>query len=163
MFFKPLEQRPRILVADDDQAIRKLLCTIIGREGLDADCAADGREAIDLLEQHEYAVILLDLMMPRMSGFDVIDYLKEHPSLNKPVVLVVTAFADQTFKDVDSDIVAGVLRKPFEIADIGNLIRLCVRSSDDRGVEQLRASEDPSIRDLAARPPYDPDGEGASN
>ncbi|HEX8153222.1 MAG TPA: hypothetical protein VF698_08865, partial [Thermoanaerobaculia bacterium] len=44
----------------------------------------------------------------------------------KPVILVVTAYADQKFKKVDPDIVAGVLRKPFEVADLGALVRLCV-------------------------------------
>ena len=43
----------RVLVADDDQAIRQLVCTIVKREGLEVDCAADGQEAIELLEQHE--------------------------------------------------------------------------------------------------------------
>ncbi len=120
----------RVLVADDDQAIRQLVCTILQREGLEVDCVADGQEAIEKLEQHEYAVILLDLMMPRVDGFGVAAYLKEHPPTNKPVVLVVSAYADQQFKQVDPDVVAGVLRKPFEVANVGSLVRLCVLGHD---------------------------------
>jgi len=120
----------RVLVADDDQAIRQLVCTILQREGLEVDCVADGQEAIEKLEQHDYAVILLDLMMPRVDGFGVAAYLKENPPANKPVVLVVSAYADQKFKEVDPDVVAGVLRKPFEVANIGSLVRLCVHGHD---------------------------------
>ena len=120
----------RVLVADDDQAIRQLVCTILQREGLEVDCVADGQEAIEKLEQHEYAVVLLDLMMPRVDGFGVAAYLKENPPTNKPVVLVISAYADQKFKQVDPDVVAGVLRKPFEVANIGSLVRLCVHGHD---------------------------------
>ena len=119
------EREARVLVADDDQSIRKLVCTIVKREGIRVDCVGDGVEAIDCLKKNEYAVILLDLMMPRLDGFGVIRYLKEHPPAVKPVVLVITAYADQKFKEVDPDIVAGVLRKPFEVADLGNIVRQC--------------------------------------
>ncbi len=136
-------QHPRVLVADDDQAIRQLVCTIVKREGLEIDCVADGAEAIDKLRQHEYAVVLVDLMMPRVDGFGVIDFMKSHPAAAKPVVLVITAYADQTFKEVDPNIVTGVIRKPFEIADLGNVVRLCVS-----GLEEARqpATEPSRIR-----------------
>jgi CheY-like chemotaxis protein len=116
----------RILAADDDASIRQLVCTIIRREHFEVDCAADGHEAIEFLRGHEYAVILLDLMMPRVDGFGVISWLRHNPPAIKPILLVVTAYADQKFKQVDPAIVAGVLRKPFEVADLGNLVRLCV-------------------------------------
>jgi adenylate cyclase len=119
-------ENARVLVADDDHSIRQLVCNIIRREGLEVDCVVDGTEAIQLLREHEYSVILLDLMMPRTDGFEVIEHLKEYPPAQKPVVLVITAYADQTFKKVDPEIVAGVLRKPFEVAELGSVIRNCV-------------------------------------
>jgi Response regulator containing CheY-like receiver, AAA-type ATPase, and DNA-binding domains len=125
------KKQTRVLVADDDQAIRKLVCTIIRREGLDVDCVADGADAIDMLREHDYAVLLIDLMMPRVDGFGVIEYLKSHPMPQKPVVLVITAYADQKFKEVDPAVVAGVVRKPFEVAGLGALVRLCVDGYDD--------------------------------
>ena len=134
----------RVLVADDDQAIRQLVCTIIKREGLEVDCAADGMEAIDFLRQHEYAVVLVDLMMPRVDGFGVIAHLRKHPPSYKPVVLVITAYADQKFKEVDPSIVTGVIRKPFEVADVGSIVRLCVSGF------QEAVSEEPSFDDERA-------------
>lgn len=120
----------RVLIADDDQSIRQLVCTIVQREGLQVDCVADGAEAIEKLRDHEYAVILLDLMMPHVDGFGVIAHLKENPPSHKPVILVISAYADQRFQQVDPNVVAGVLRKPFEVADLGSLVRLCVHGFD---------------------------------
>lgn len=142
---------PRILVADDDPSIRRLVTTIVRREQLIVDAAADGVEAIEHLQQHDYAVILLDLMMPRVDGFGVIEHLRLHPPALKPVVLVITAYADQKFKEVDPEIVAGVLRKPFEVADLGNLVRLCVHGLDAATQQELLAASDRSIRALAER------------
>jgi two-component system chemotaxis response regulator CheY len=122
---------PRILIADDDASIRQLLTTIVRRERLTVDAATDGEDAIHKLQEHEYSVILLDLMMPHVDGFGVIDYLRKHPPSMKPVVLVITAYADQKFKRVDPDVVAGVLRKPFEVAELGSLVRLCAAGFDD--------------------------------
>jgi len=116
--------RPRALVADDDPSIRQLLCTIVRRERFDVDSVADGAQAIEKLQQHEYDIILLDLMMPRVDGFDVIDYLKENPPTTKPVVLVITAYADQKFKEIDASVVAEVVPKPFEIAELARSLRV---------------------------------------
>ena len=121
---------PRVLIADDDPSIRQLVCTIMKRERLAVDCVADGSEAIEKLREREYSVILLDLMMPRVDGFGVVDWIRNHPPQHKPIILVVTAYADQTFKQIDPNLVAGVLRKPFEVADLGNLVRLCVHGFD---------------------------------
>jgi CheY-like chemotaxis protein len=150
---------PRILVADDDLSIRQLVCTIVKREGYEVDCVCDGEEAIEKLKTHEYAVILLDLMMPRLDGFGVIAYLKEHSPAHKPVVLVITAYADQSFKEVDPAIVSGVLRKPFEVADLGGVISLCVEGYGRTLHQDLRSSSDRSIRDIAWHAPHN-SGEG---
>jgi CheY-like chemotaxis protein len=149
MTLPAVETRQRVLVADDDQSIRQLVSTIVKREGLLVDAAADGAEAIEALKRHEYAVILLDLMMPRLDGFGVIAWLKENPPAVKPIILVITAYVDQRFKEVDPNLVSGILRKPFEIADLGNLIRLCVSGFNDELSQKLFLSKDRAIRDFA--------------
>ena len=161
--------KPRVLVADDDPSIRQLLCTIVRRERFEVDCVADGAEAIAKLRASEYAVILLDLMMPRVSGFDVIEHLKQHPPAVKPVILVISAYADQRFKEVDASIVAGVLRKPFEIADLGGIVRLCINGMDSEMTGQLYTSSDRTVRSFAqqqihgTRPKTSDEGESAPN
>jgi len=142
------EQRERVLVADDDQSIRQLVSTIVKRESFTVDAASDGLEAIECLKKNEYAVVLLDLMMPRLDGFGVIEWLKANPPLIKPIVIVITAYADQRFKEVDADFVAGVLRKPFEVAELGNLVRACVIGFTEEVTQKLSFSKDRAIRDF---------------
>src|SRR2546430_4339597 len=145
----------RVLVADDDHSIRQLLTTIIQREGFAVDAVADGVEAIERLKEHDYTVVLLDLMMPRLDGFDVIDYLKSHHGGTKPVVLVISAYADQRYRQVDPDVVAGVIRKPFEVVELGSMIHLCINGVDEALSQKLGYSSDRAIRVFASR--YGPD------
>jgi CheY-like chemotaxis protein len=128
----------RVLVADDDPTIRQLVTTVIRRDQCDVDAVNDGAAAIEALKRREYAVILLDLMMPRVNGFQVIEYLRQHPLAIKPVVIVISAYTDQSFKQVDPTIVAGVLRKPFEIAELGSLVGLCLRGFDREELGDVR-------------------------
>lgn len=133
------ESEERVLIVDDDDSIRQLLWTLVNREGVPVDCAADGVAAIEKIKEgRNYSLILLDLMMPRVDGFGVVDFLREHPSQPKPIVLVITAYTDQRYKELDPEIVAGVLRKPFDVADVGQLVSLWAnrRSEDVRQLVQ---------------------------
>ncbi|HEX7707487.1 MAG TPA: response regulator [Thermoanaerobaculia bacterium] len=149
-----MQFQPRILVADDDRSIRQLVASILRREGLAVDTAADGAQAIECLRNNDYSIVLLDLLMPRLDGFGVMEYLKESGSRPKPVVLIMTAYADQRFKKVDPEVVTGVLRKPFDIAELASLLRLCVEGLHPRpaatGVDETRA-------DVAPSPPPGPE------
>lgn len=155
-----IKRGTRVLVADDDFSIRQLVCTIVRREGLEVDCAADGAEAIEKLKEHDYAVLLLDLMMPRVDGFGVVEYLKNHLPAVKPVVLVITAYADQKFKEVDPAIVSGVLRKPFEVAELGGVVRLCVNGFDREVENSTNAIQDLASRHWATAAPGNGNGNG---
>ena len=120
---------PRILVADDDPSIRRLVCTFLEREQVEVDCVADGAEAIDLLKQHSYSIIFLDLVMPIIDGFGVIAYLSRNPPAIKPIVLVMSSHAERRFREVDPDVVAGMLRKPFDVSELSNVVRLCLQDA----------------------------------
>jgi CheY-like chemotaxis protein len=147
---QPHEQRQpqRVFVADDDQSIRQLVSTIVRRERLEVDSAADGLEAIESLKKNDYAVVLLDLMMPRLDGFGVIEWMRTNPPPIKPIIIVITAYADQRFKRVDSELVSGVLRKPFDVAELGNLVSACVNGFTEEVAQKLVLSKDRAIRDF---------------
>ena len=81
----------QILIADDDPGIVQLLKLLVEREGFSVDVARDGIEALEKIERGTYVLVLLDLQMPRVNGFDVIDRLGEKSK--RPVVLVITAMA----------------------------------------------------------------------
>lgn len=104
----------RALVVDDDAGIRVLVTRILTRRGFVVDSARDGAEAIEQLSQHEYAVITLDLMMPRVDGFAVIRYLTDfHPEVLDKVI-VMTAFGATAREQVCPPVVRFV-EKPFDI------------------------------------------------
>lgn len=124
-----------VLIVDDDHAIRQLLSTLIKREGLSVDIAADGVEAIEKLRDHRYTIILLDLMMPRMDGFSVIENLARNLPQPKPIVFIISAYADQSFRRVDPSVVAGVIHKPFDIVELGMLIKHCVEGYDPASLD----------------------------
>ena len=103
----------RILVVDDDDAIRTLVTTILRRRGLATDSVRNGAEAMEHLTRCRYALVVLDLMMPRMSGYDVLDHLSNASIATRPLVLILTAgIQSRTF---DPSLVVGTIQKPFDI------------------------------------------------
>src|ERR1051326_2293677 len=87
------EKKGRVLVVDDEPAIRALVAKIVERAGFGADVAADGSEAIEKGNQTDYAVIVLDLMMPAVSGYEFVDFLDQRAG-KRPSVIVITAAAE---------------------------------------------------------------------
>lgn len=108
-----MKSEQRILVVDDDDAIRALLRTVLRRRGFHVDGARNGVDALDQLGTRNYALILLDLMMPRMSGFELLDHLSRLPGLIRPQVLVLTAGLES--RAFATDLVIGTVHKPFDI------------------------------------------------
>ncbi len=105
----------RALVVDDDAGIRILVARVLKRQGFIVDSARDGAEAIELMLQHDYAVITHDLMMPRIDGFAVIKYLTEHQPEKLQNVIVMTAFGASALQKVCPP-VGRFLEKPFDIS-----------------------------------------------
>src|SRR5947209_15711782 len=95
----------RVLVVDDEPAIRALVAKIVERAGFAVDTAADGAEAIDRLAERNYAVIVLDLMMPAISGYEFVDFLQQRGG-KRPTVIVITAAAEASLtRQLDPTIV----------------------------------------------------------
>jgi CheY-like chemotaxis protein len=120
------ESHKRVLVVDDDDNTRHLLVSLLRQRGLTVDEAEDGGQAIDLLLLNEYAVVLLDLLMPRADGFAVLDAIKSDDVKSAPVMLVVTG-ADRKIVDrLDSQRIHGIVRKPFDSQELVSLVVACV-------------------------------------
>lgn len=117
----------RVLVVDDEPAIRALVAKIVERAGLPVDVASDGAAAIDLLESREYAVVVVDLMMPNVDGYGLIEYLKKRSS-ERPAVIVVSAMESPGLRQLDGSMVHSIVRKPFDIDVLGDLILAASRS-----------------------------------
>lgn len=123
----------RILVVDDDTAIRTLLMTIMRRRGMAADAAADGGQALERLKRCRYSVMLLDLMMPHQSGWDVLGEIAGWPLDQRPIIIVLTAGSEP--RALDSTLVAATVRKPFDVQLLVETVMACVLRGPAR--EQL--------------------------
>lgn len=94
------EHHRRVLIVDDDPDIRNLLVAVLRRKSLVADVATNGDEAIDLLRQHAYGVVLLDLFMPVTDGFAVLDAIEREAW--QPVVLVISGADRSTLEKLNT-------------------------------------------------------------
>src|SRR5436190_9334308 len=112
---------PVVLVAEDDVAIRKLICAVVRKQGVEVVSAADGIEALARTQEAPFDALLLDLMMPNQSGWAVMQQLtvQNSPLLAKTVV--ITAASDREIGDLPLQ--AKVLRKPFDIRELVRTLR----------------------------------------
>jgi CheY-like chemotaxis protein len=117
-----------VLVVDDDPNIRKMIIAALRREGYSFLEAPNGREALDLMREHDPDVVVLDLMMPVLSGWDVLKERQQDARLSRIPVIVVSANRDP---DVAVAVNAGIcafLPKPFDIGALSALVRSCMPS-----------------------------------
>ncbi len=114
----------RALVIEDDAAIRRLVEKILKRENFEVAMAANGREGLERLQSDHYDVIVLDLMIPEVDGFAIIDFMKK-ARLTTPVA-VVSAVSQQALSRLDLDVVKVVISKPFDLDEFSKAIKgLC--------------------------------------
>jgi DNA-binding response OmpR family regulator len=114
----------RVLVVDDDDAIRTMVERVLGREGFEVDHARNGLEAIQKIARNDYGAILLDLMMPRLDGVGVLQFVVEkRPDLERSVI-VMTADVPRASEISRTASHARVLSKPFDLMELLVEIRL---------------------------------------
>ena len=117
----------RALVVEDDAAIRRLVEKLLRRESFEIDLAPDGRVALEKLSANRYDVIVLDLMIPEVNGFEIIEYMKRE-SITVPVA-VVSAVSQQALTSLDLDIVKVVISKPFDVDEFARAINGLLREA----------------------------------
>lgn len=115
-----------VLVVEHDRLLCRLVEVILKREGWNVTCALEGHAALDFLRTDLPDVLLLDLMLPDTSGFDVLDWIeKTNPSwLSR--VMVFTAASTRVIAGLErKHQVCRILRKPFDITELVNGVALC--------------------------------------
>src|SRR6266496_99095 len=122
-----------VLVVDDDQALRGLFTTLLSRKGFDVDCASDGRVAYDQLSRNNYSVILLDLMMPDVNGFELLDRLQRDSPALLDRVIVLTGASQRSIENLDTSRVWGLIPKPFDIDNLVSSTIACAQGRPNRG------------------------------
>ena len=119
----------KILIADDNQANCELLEAYLASVDCEVQVAVDGQDALDKIAEFEPDLILLDVMMPKLSGFEVCETLKENPATRRIMVLMVTALNERG--DIERAVQAGTddfLSKPVNqvelIKRVENMLKL---------------------------------------
>lgn len=129
----PPSSGPAVLVVDDDQALRGLFTALLSRKGFSVDCVNDGRLAWEQLERNSYSVILLDLMMPDVNGFELLERLRrDSPSL-LPRIIIMTGASQRALEALDTSRVWGLIRKPFDIDNLVASTLDCASGKRTRG------------------------------
>lgn len=117
---------PCVLVVDDDPSIRRLIVAALKRDGYAFLEAGNGREALDLMREHHPAAVVLDLMMPLVSGWDVLQERMKEPDLRAIPVIIVSANRDPDIANAVDKGICAFLPKPFDIGALSALVRSCI-------------------------------------
>ncbi len=124
-----MSDKPRVLIADDNEANVELLEAYLGGMDLETAVAVDGQDTLDKVASFEPDLILLDIMMPKLSGFEVCQRLKSNPQTNVIMILMITALNE--LGDIERAVAAGTddfLSKPVNkielVKRVENMLKL---------------------------------------
>ncbi len=122
-----------ILIVEDDENIRSFLETALRLAKFEIVTTEDGEQAIEMLEQRAFDVVLLDLMLPKIDGFGVLAYLRQTSEENLRSVVVMSAAATSYGfpEKLDHRSVHAVVSKPFDIRQLIDLLCNCARATRD--------------------------------
>ena len=130
----------KVLVVDDEKLIVKGIRFSLEQDGMEVDCAYDGEEALNMAKETSYDMILLDVMLPKMDGFEVCQAIREFS--NMPIVML-------TAKGDDMDKILGLeygaddyITKPFNILEVKARIKAIMRRTSGPAT---KAQENPSV------------------
>ena len=120
----------KVLIVDDEKSIVKGIRFSLEQDGMEVDCAYDGEEALENAKNNQYDIILLDVMLPKLSGFDVCQQIREFSSV--PIIMI-------TAKGDDMDKILGLeygaddyITKPFNILEVKARIKAIMRRSESK-------------------------------
>ena len=145
----------KVLVVDDEKLIVKGIRFSLEQDGMEVDCAYDGEEALELAKSNAYDMILLDVMLPKMTGFEVCQQIREFS--NTPIVML-------TAKGEDMDKILGLeygaddyITKPFNILEVKARIKAIMRrtgkKNEDKNADRVIENRDMRL-DLDGRRVY---------
>ena len=118
-------EKPLVLLADDNEATCTLITALLHRD-FSVDIATDGHEAIEKLKRRQYAAVLLDLLMPFVDGYGVLDYLqRESPETLSRVLVVTASVSPREMTRLRQYTIRGLIPKPFEVEVLQMAVRHC--------------------------------------
>src|SRR5512135_1915331 len=112
-----MQETIRVLVVDDEEPLRRLLKKELGRKGFSVEVASDGGEALNILRDNVFDVLLLDIVMPGIDGIELMNRLKADPA--SPVIVVLTGRATvETAVEAMKNGAYDYLSKPYKLDEL---------------------------------------------
>ncbi len=137
---------PKVLIVDDEKMIVKGLKFSLEQEQMQVDCAYDGEEAIQLAEKNTYDLVLLDVMLPKFDGFQVLQQIREFSDM--PVIML-------TAKGDDMDKILGLeygaddyITKPFNILEVKARIKAIMRRTRNAAKQDEQSQKTITVGDM---------------
>ena len=125
-----VEEKPKILVVDDEPDVVTFLDRVLRAEGFEIFCAYDGIDALSVAESEDPDLILLDVMMPMMSGYEVCQELRANPKTQSiPIVCVSSAHSPEARALSLKAGASALIVKPFSPAELFAQVRRYIRKS----------------------------------
>jgi len=158
--FAPAEGGNPILIVDDDPNNRELLSRRLQREGFPVLVAENGLQAIELMEAHPVDLLLLDVMMPGMNGYQVLERMKSDPALSEIPVIMVSGLNEiaSVVRCIEMG-AADYLTKPFDPVLLRARVGACLekkqlRDQERRHYKQMKETQDRLAAELADAAQY---------
>jgi response regulator RpfG family c-di-GMP phosphodiesterase len=139
----PVQERPRVLVVDDEKFIRDILADFLGMEGYEVRTAEDGVSALHAMQAHPYDVVISDLKMPKMGGIELLDEIsKRNPNV---LTVIMTGFGTvETAIDAMKRGAYDYVLKPFKVEEVVHIIQRALEKQR-LSAENLRLREAVSL------------------
>ena len=115
-----------VLMVEDDHATLSLLEAVARREGFEVLLASDGAQALAILHHHQVDAVVLDLLLPEITGFEILRYFKQTMPAFLRRTIVITAAAEQIYQDCEElHHVRRCFRKPLDLIDLASALHAC--------------------------------------
>ncbi|MBF2049908.1 MAG: response regulator [Leptolyngbya sp. IPPAS B-1204] len=125
---KPVSEASRILVIDDIEDNAFLLQTLLESEGYRVEVASSGPVGLSLIETTPPDLVLLDVMMPEMNGFEVVQRIRQNPNLPFIPILLISGHAEDASAQIAGIRVDGFVSKPIDFEELLSRVRAILQS-----------------------------------
>jgi DNA-binding response OmpR family regulator len=122
----PEKAKKTVLVVDDEADIRTVLRALLVAEGFNVETATNGEEALQMLKREKFDLLILDLLMPKMDGYQVVSNLSSEIGEKMPVIMLTARTTDRDILKGYSIGAAYYITKPFETKTVTNIVNYLI-------------------------------------
>lgn len=128
-------KKKKVLVVDDENDLLLIIKTALMSDGYDVETASNGMDAIAMAGDKVPDLVILDMMMPEMNGFEVLSQLRQDPSTERTPVIMLTGISEKgTIREALDSGVNYYIVKPFEFHDLLSKVKLAISDAESGGL-----------------------------